>query len=247
MITPLLEKAVLSGKGTFKTFNAGGMGKNVLPVPNDRFFIITKIISYPHYPVNVEQSESDEFLKRSVYQININSGQRQFHYAMRNVFNQNYNPTGDNYQLAGFGPPVIIDTYLVCQQDIDITFVNPATFGLTTPAGAVGVTDARSSGTPPLQGYGKEGQVGGSGPNLSADLVRQADYNPAIFIRQNEFENTGLVQGNRVYNEYRVGADDVTRYVTGGISANTLLNENFQYPLVNLNYVDVFGLPTDLQ
>ena len=247
MITPVLEKAVLSGKATFKTFNIGGMGKNVLEVPNDRFFVITKIISYPHFPVVATQPNPFPFLNRAVYQLNINTGQRAFHYAMRNSFSKYYDSTDDSFNLGGFGPPVNIDTYLVCQQDISFVFCSPADNGLTTPAGAVKVTDSRSAGTPPVIGYGKEGQAGGSGPNLSSDTVRQADYNAGVFIRQNEFEETGITQGSQVFNEYRVAVDDVTRYASGGISANDNIDKNYQYPLGNIHYVDVFGLPTDLQ
>lgn len=244
MITPLLEKTILSGKGIFKTFNAGGMGKNVIPVPEERFIIITKIVSYPHFPktfseISVAQATA---LRSSVYQINFNTEQRQYHYSIRNNFTQYYNSKDDTFPPAP-GSPVNIDTYLVCQSDVAITFVSPGDFGLSTPAGAVKVTDIRSAGVQPVQGYGKEGQAPAP---LSADTVRQADYNPGIFIRQNEFEDTGITQGSQVYNEYRIAVDDNTLYNTT-LGQNNNLNENFNYPLVNINYVEIFGLPTDLQ
>ena len=50
MLTPILEKAILSGKGSLKTFGIGGMGKNVLPVSDDRFIVIVNVVSFPHFP-----------------------------------------------------------------------------------------------------------------------------------------------------------------------------------------------------
>ena len=75
----------------------------------------------------------------------------------------------------------------------------------------------------------------------------EADYNPAIFLQQNEFQDAGVVQGSRTYQEYRIALDDVTRYLQNPGAENGELQQNFQYPLGFIQYVEIFGLPTDLQ
>ena len=247
MLTPILEKAVLSGRGSLKTFGIGGMGKNVLPISDDRFIVIVNVVSFPHFP----QSNTDldngplSALNRSVYQLNINTDSRQYHFPIRKAFSVNINenpaPQNDTYPLAGYGPPVNIQTYLVCQSPVEFVFCSPGSFGLTTQGN--GVTDSRSAGVQPTQGTGRTGIPG----SLQQDLVMQADYNPAIFLQQNEFQDVGITQGSRAYQEYRIAVDDVTRYIQTPGAQNGELQQNFQYPLGFIQYVEIFGLPTDLQ
>jgi hypothetical protein len=246
MLTPILEKAILSGKGSLKTFGIGGMGKNVLPVSDDRFIVIVNVVSFPHFPEDNTDLDNGPLstLNRSVYQININTSSRQYHFPIRKAFNININdnnPQPDTYPLAGFGNSENIQTYLVCQSDVEILFCSPGSFGLTTKSN--GITDSNSAGVQPTQGAGRVGIPG----SLSQDLVMQTDYNAGIFLQQNKFQNTGVTQGSRSYNEYRIAVDDVTRYLQGGGTPNGQIQQNFQYPLGFVQYVEIFGLPTDLQ
>ena len=243
MITPLLEKQILNGNGNFRVFTAGGMGKHNLPVPNDRFFVITKLIVYPFFPHNISESEDPstlETLKRVVYQINVLTGQQQVVYPMRFNHVAAYNNSDEQFSIAALGDPIVIDTYIVCQSDISIVFGSPANFGLTSLS--TGQTDARAQGIQPSVGYGRQGIPG----SLQADLTREFDFNNAQIIRQNEFQTGGIGGGDFVRNEFNIPIDDVS-VVSSVLGVNNQLDENFQYPICNVEYVDIFGLPTNLQ
>lgn len=243
MITPLLEKQILNGNGNFRVFTAGGMGKHNLPVPNDRFFVITKLIVYPFFPHNLNESEDPspvEMLKRIVYQINILTGQQQVIYPLRFNHSAAFNSSDEQFSLAAVGEPITIDTYIVCQSDISIVFASPSFFGLNTLS--TGRTDARAQGIAPSVGYGREGVP----QSLQADLTREFAFNNAQIIRQNEFETGGIGGGDFVRNEFNIPIDDTT-VVSTVVGQNDQLNENFQYPICNVEYVDIFGLPTNLQ
>jgi len=243
MITPLLEKQILNGKGSFRVFTAGGMGKHNLPVPNDRFFVITKLIVYPFFPHNLTESEDPspvEMLKRVVYQINVLTGQQQVIYPMRFNHAAAFNTSDEQFTLAAVGEPITIDTYIVCQSDISIVFGSPANFGLNTLS--TGRTDARAQGIAPSVGYGREGVP----QSFQADLTREFAFNNAQMIRQNEFETGGIGGGDFVRNEFNIPIDDTT-VVSTVVGQNNQLDENFQYPICNVEYVDIFGLPTNLQ
>jgi hypothetical protein len=247
MLTPILEKAILSGKGSLKTFGIGGMGKNVLPVPDDRFIIIVNILSFPHFPdANTDLDNGPlSTLNRCVYQLNVNTQSRQWHFPLRKAFSININdnnPQPDTFPLAGFGNAENIDTYLVCQSGVEFVFLSPGDKGLKSLS--QGVTNSNSSGVQPSTGAGRDGIP----DSLPQDLVMQQTFSNSIFMRQNEFETAGLPGGiDRIYNNYQIGMDDQSRYAQKSLSLNEQLEENWQHPLGLVQYVEVFGLPTDLQ
>ena len=243
MITPLLEKQILNGNGNFRVFSAGGMGKSNLPVPNDRFFVITKLIIYPFMPHSLQEigsANNQGILERCVFQVNILTGQQQIIYPCRFNFQAGYDTTDNIYKLTGLGEPVTIDTYIVCQSDVSIVFISPAQFGITTLS--TGRTDARAQGISPSVGYGREGI-----PNsFQADLTREFDFNSNQIIRQNEFETGGITQGDFVRDQFNIPVDDTT-VISTVVGQNQDINNNYQYPICNIEYVDIFGLPTNLQ
>ena len=54
MVTPELEKLILAGKASYKTFVAGGAAKSVLQMGTNRFVIITDFVYYPFIPYSQE-------------------------------------------------------------------------------------------------------------------------------------------------------------------------------------------------
>jgi hypothetical protein len=246
MLTPILEKAILSGKGTLKTFGIGGMGKNVLPVPDDRFIIITNILSFPHFPNTFDSINNgpQDLLNRCLYQLNVNTSSRQWHFPLRKAFSiyPRETPNPDTYNLGGFGNSENITTYLVCQSGVEFVFCSPGDKGLKSLS--QGVTNSNSSGVQPSTGYGRDGIP----DSLEADLIMQQTFSTSIFQRQNKEETAGLPGGlDRIYNNYQVGVDDQSRYIQGKANLNDQLEENWQHPLGLVQYVEIFGLPTDLQ
>lgn len=242
-ITSILEKQILNGNGSFNVFSAGGMGKNCLPVPNDRFFVITKLIIYPFMPHSLQEiqaANNQGILERVVFQLNVLTGQQQVIYPMRFNFQADFDSVDNTFKLTGLGEPIYIDTYIVCQSDVSFCFISPAQFGLTSVA--TGRTNAKAQGISPSVGYGKEGI-----PNsFQADLVREFDFNSNQLFRQNEFEQGGIAQGDQVRDQFNIPVDDTT-VISTVVGQNQDINNNYQYPICNVEYVDVFGLPTNLQ
>ncbi len=52
MLTPILEKLILSGKASYNTFVVGGSEKHILNVENDRFIIITDLLYFHEVNLN---------------------------------------------------------------------------------------------------------------------------------------------------------------------------------------------------
>jgi len=237
-LTPILEKAVLQGRASFKTYGIGGMGKNILPCPDDRFIVITNIIDYPHFPDPIANLTAgpEELLKRSVYQININTESRQYHFPIRKSFSM------DNNGIGGFGPPVNIETYLVCQSAIEIVYLSPGDKGLQSTLQGLTASET-GAGVRPAVGLGREGLQS----SLQSDLIMKQTYSNSFFQTQSKEQNALIGQGLRAFNEYRLGIDDQSRYMQNSGSLNEKLEENYQHPLGIIQYCEVFGLPTDLQ
>ena len=107
MVTPQLEKLILSGKAFFKTFVAGGT-KHTLNIGEDRFIIITDIT---YFAMNVR---ADDDLANHNTQVAIYGERGYNHFIFRNYNNTNVN----NANVHGFSSPTTIHTYLLHEQQV---------------------------------------------------------------------------------------------------------------------------------
>jgi len=177
MLTPILEKLILSGKAAYKTFVAGGTQKHILSVPNDRFIIITDLVYFSN--INTPKGEQffhldfDMFTKLNVKlntQVKIFSEKSNNSFVFRNSFTA-YPHSGNaepDFWVFPTHAPVKLDTYLIHTKDVSLTFSWVGDQSAVTTA----ISRADVPAYPPPYDYGKVGQVG-SEPvrQLSADII----------------------------------------------------------------------------
>lgn len=235
MLTPALEKIVLSGKGSFNTFVAGGSEKSILNVDNDRFIIITDLTIFPMTPatklVNWDSATIEaQFVN---YQLKVFSEKSYNNFVVKPsmTINGYHDPGsgGDKFTISG-GQPVKLDTYLIHESDVSFT-VSKA---LKTTPSSTGVTPAQSVGIRPPFDYGKVGQPGSLPVTLITDTSAAATFFSAM-------------AGNQV-----VKADGTTtaQELTFPIDATTEISGSIKYPwgvpVILVNYVEIYGNPTNI-
>ena len=236
MLTPALEKLILCGKASYNTFAVGGSEKSVLFVDNDRFIIIVGFTYFPMVngkTINILSSELQFVLDRNT-QLKIFSDKSNNVFQFRNELNisQIRSTNIDQTQLFTVTPgaPVSIDTYLI--HDSSVAFTFSYSMGLTDLNRDL--SPAESVGFPIPMDYGKRGQNG-------------------IPVR-NAGETTDTVTAQKIY----MGGKYVNNAIGSGVNefiypidANTklsptLLDKAANYPLVNVQYVEIIGNPTNL-
>jgi len=177
MLTPILEKLILSGKAAFKTFVAGGTQKHILNVPNDRFIIITDLVYFSN--INTPKGEQffhldfDAFTKLNAKlntQVKIFSEKSNNSFVFRNSFTA-YPHSGNtepDFWVFPTHAPVKLDTYLIHTNDVSLTF---SWVGDQTPILSAGSLPNVPAYPPPFD-YGKQG-VPGFEPvrQVSADTI----------------------------------------------------------------------------
>lgn len=137
-IPTILEKLVLQGKAQFRVMNHafGSFGRIMLP--NESFAVITKIIWYPFlqaFDEDITNLSYADYFQYNEWQLKIDGKKSLNYYQFRN--NLEYYITDPTYKfklsdavvesdlndyfLFKQGNPIIIDTYLVCQDYIKLT------------------------------------------------------------------------------------------------------------------------------
>ena len=242
MLTPVLEKLILSGKAAFKTFVVGGTQKHILNVPNDRFIIITDLVYFSNMNAKNEENPRVAFhlswdQMKAMNQI-LNTQLKIFSEKSNNsfVFRNSYTAfphsgnTNPDFWVFPTQAPIKLDTYLIHENDVSFTF---SVVGDFTDAGS-GLSRTDVPAYPPPFDYGKEGQSGAepvrqiSEDNLTADTINfqgQADaYNPANSKSNLEF----------------VSPVDASHSIPD-------VNSGFRYPLIHVCYVEIKGNPTNIE
>lgn len=135
MITPLVEKAILSGLGTLRCYNLGAGGLCKIDVPEGHFGIITDFTYFPYvYQFNVDDANlqaDTEFLTFQEVCFYVN--QKTYKYTFRvNFSGYNVGPTTHGYVPVNAANKV--DTYIYCDTDVYLQFKNPQ---ILNGAGAV--------------------------------------------------------------------------------------------------------------
>jgi hypothetical protein len=225
MITPILEKLILSGKAFYKTAVIGG-SKTTLKIDNDRYIIITDI-HYLGYNPSSGGTRTDLNTQLSIY------GEKGFnHYIFPNIrvgTNEVWNTLTNATLVVNTRIPISIpkiDTFLVHTTQVGFSFINS---GGTVATSTVSIASGNNPGLEPPIDYGKDGQAGAiavdtivtSVPGLDNDLVPRY---------------TGLGVGTAISNQIQYPAIAGNKPVIGAIA----------FPIANIGYVEVLGVPTDI-
>lgn len=237
MLTPILEKLILSGKAAFKTYVVGGTEKHILNVPNDRFIIITDIVYFsnlnvkaPFYQVNWANYKL--LCMRLNTQLKVFSEKSNNSFVFRNSFSAHPKSSGNDPDFWVFPnhSPIKLDTYLIHEADVSFTFSwvgnqNILITGLSR-------TDVPAY-APPFD-YGKVGQIGAEPVTQSTvDLATGLGYN---FQGQTAASNPLNGQNNLEF----VTSVDSSHYPPNILEAGG-------YPLLHVSYVEIKGNPTNIE
>jgi len=217
MITPTLEKLILCGKAFYKTFIAGGE-KHTLDISDDRFIIITDIT---YFPMNCPPTDEDRGKDNHNTQVAIYGERGYNHFIFRNYNNTNVL----NANIHGFTSPVTINTFMLHEQQVGFSFCNAPYF--TNVVTAVVKTEDPAY-QPPID-YGKNGD-----PGAVPVTVQATDFSGTIFNNFSLFPTPGINESQQL----RYPFDSATRFD---------INNNYEYPLLIVNYVEILGLPNNIQ
>jgi len=236
MITPTLEKLILCGKASFKTFTAGGSQMNNLRVPNDRFIIIVGFTHFPYFAS--EDPEPEEIFTALVTQMNVSSEKSFNSFVFRNEqhLGITLNSGGLLTQTYGSGAPVQIDTYLVHESDVNFSFSKGVPlFAVAAPVVAPNEVPSKS---PPL-GYGREGNPTPIG-NIPVEDIKDSVVSSEVrFFGEVTPPTAGKVSS----------FDQLQFPIEAGTTAfsDPELQETNAYPIVLVQYVEIQGNPTNIQ
>lgn len=227
MLTAHLEKLILQGKASYKTFVAGGSSKHVLNVDNDRYIIITDLtyFSEVNLPRPFGSSEDLALLleKRLNTQLRIFSRKSFNQYLYRNSINIIQIDT-DRFRFVPVGSTKL-DCYLVHESDVSFTF---SVAGNRTNVDT-GVSETDSIASPPPYDYGKNGQIGAVAVRLVGDSGGTRTANAG----------QGKVDNTQISLELSFPVDTGTQIPN--------LDDSSCYPILQVGYVEIFGNPTNIQ
>lgn len=233
MITPALEKLILSGNASYNTFVIGGSDKSILNVSNNRFIVITDITYF--HQVNLLEDEAPYIVQRDLLnllnerlntQLRIFSKKSNNLFLFRNHLNITQSHFSANYFVTANGQ-THLSTYLVHDQDVSFSFC--AAGDQVTVVN--GFSPAESIGFAPPFDFGLQGQPG-------ALIVPQ--------VTKFNLSNTRSVPAGNKYKNLPVQAS--FEFMTDFNAGNKLqnLDNASAYPIVLVGYVEVNGTPTNI-
>ncbi len=228
MVTPELEKLILEGKATYKTFVAGGSTKSILDLQINRWIVITDFVVYPFlpssYPISLETFGA-EFQNGIITQMNIFSNKSYNSFVFRNSIN--WVVIGDNV-YPSLVSPIKYDTYLIGEQSIVFNFLRAENnVGNLLTTTDVGLTPADSIGLKPPLDYGKSGLP----TSINVPRVRNTG------ILAGEFRPLG----NKIPNLSNPSFTELSFPVNASTDFSGESAGALQFPIVNVGYVEIFG------
>lgn len=238
MLTGTLEKLVLSGNATYNTFVVGGTEKHILNVPSNRFIIITGFTfqSAAKGIFLVGEEQVTEYIARANTQLRIFSAKSMNTYLFRETPQFNYVNNPELGYVGWFISPngsQRYDTYLVHESDVSFTFSSAGNLDNKN----VGITSALNIAYPIPIDYGKDGQPNNTSVRKSAQ-INLAD-SPSYVAMAGDVElkdpsNIGL----NMPTELAFPVDKANKYEP--------LDLSFTYPILNVEYVEIYGNPTNI-
>lgn len=227
MITPRIEKALISGLAKFHTFMMGYTGVAKIIVPARHFIIITDVQIYPFTDLegtleNATLPGSTAIDYRSTHVLDFFSGSSRNGIIFRNNYEVNRFPAqippGDVYIKNS--EPVHFDTFFVHQQNVYLSILCKDFFGAGSSTVFKTLVKTQLPGQP--VSYGTVLQV--MTENNDRDQYR---YVPTSF---EEAGATLQASGNQPFTV----SSSFSRLVNPAI-----LNRNFTCPLINVSYVSI--------
>lgn len=231
MITPHLEKLILSGKASYNTHVIGGSEKCILNVAHDRFIIITDLTYFSQLNLkegssNLGMTEADlaALNQQLNTQCKIFSRKSNNTFLFRNQLSIAVNLTSTTHDVFPIGS-VKLDTFLIHDQDVSFTFSKDIKNSTIVNA----LSPSKSIGNPPPFDYGVEGQAG------------------ALAVR--------LVTGTTILQTVEAGNQRLTGQAAGSLELMFQVNATTQltncelsttYPILNVGYVEILGTPTNI-
>jgi len=233
MIPEKLQKLILEGKAQLGTFVAGGAPKAVLNVQNDRFIIITSINYQSALKSQVLLIDDDSALSKVLRntQVKIFSEKSNNTFVFRDQINlsRHGSGTGSGYAAAPGGSETL-NTFLIHEGDVSFTF---STLGqINDVTNATYPTDAPAY--PPPFDYGKTGQVGALPVRIYSDF---ADAPGAFFFAP---------PGNNSVRNTVINEKELTGPVNAVTDYTPLTIEPWSYPILNVQYVEIYGVPANI-
>lgn len=226
MLTPILEKLILKGQAVQRTHNVGGGASSVLKVKKDRTVIITKIIHFPFLPIGDYDPNA---LVNPVTQLSVFSDKSYNNFVFRNALNNALSDAGGAFRnFPSFGAPTYVDTYLVHTSDVCFNFVR----GTNLSPDLVAIKPTNAQAKKPFLGYGRDGLPSAVGAffvgqrlrvGLNSEFKPLGEITPANPARDNS------------YNQVQFSTDASTRI------QQSSLNNQFNYPLAIVQYVEIQG------
>ena len=228
MITPELEKLILEGKATYKTFVAGGGTKSVLDLEVNRWIIITDFVVYSFLPAEYPIASinfRNNFQEGLITQMNILSNKSFNSYVFRNSVN--WTEVGGNV-YPSLTSPIKFDAYLPHEKSIAFTFLRAEQDAgniLTTTQ--IDFSPADSIGIKPPLDYGRIGLPG------AITVPRIRDTGTLV----GEFR----AGGNSIANLTDPSFTELSFPVNANTDFKTESSDSLQFPIVNVGYVEIFG------
>jgi len=225
VLSPLLEKLVLTEKASLRTTVVGKSGQAVIPVGADRTVIIVEF-DYQHFIDFVDPDNLNQILSRSVHQLSFKSKKSRNHFIIR-----------DNLQTLEMPGPTFVttvngyyrkETFLVHNDRIIVQIVGaPFTTGTISTPGAAPANVGTEQ--PPL-GYG-------FGAFAIPQTVNEEDF-------PNTYEYSPLTVANIPFiSTSRFKTSQLLFPVSGVTALNPTFNVDEKgqrtYPIVNITYVEI--------
>jgi len=148
MVSYLLEKLIHEGVARYNTHVIGSSGVGRIKVREKSFLVITDFTFY-HFSDTGQGgvADPDEWLRRSVHQLDFSSEKYRNHYVIRGDVNTIMVPGSDNYSLGHSK----YDTYLLHTSDVHINIITMP--GADTWATNYSAVPGESQEFPPPLGY----------------------------------------------------------------------------------------------
>lgn len=218
MLTTGLESWIQKGKAEFKTFCFGGSGVGTIPIPKNKFIIITDF-DYFYFSDFVDFPDT---LSRTVFQVQFRSQKSTNHFIIRNDVIPIGNPPDIALLAIGYFKK---DTYMVHEGNVQLDIVNvPDTETWVTTYSTL---PSVSNEAPQPVGYGV--LAAGQPATRRIDFSATENYLPLTKLRDD------IPAGNFYREQFKVDVNAANKL--NPVNADPTIG-NYSYPIMNISYVE---------
>jgi len=227
ILSPEIEKAALSGKCIWRTFNTGFTDSYTIPVPKGSYIILKQIICYPFIQ---PQKDTDPSNSNFIWQLSAaeEGSNNELIYVIRNRYNNVPGSGGRDRHLTP-GEPIQIETWGIFKKNviIDVGMATAVNSAIYSPLTVINNNANERGGS---LGYG------GVPITPTVDLDGVTTFYPSGQSRQ--FSDSGVIYAGNV--------QDRLRYKYNGTSVITPpagIEEvaAFEMPLITFGYWEFKG------